>query len=139
MSRLTFLLVAITVAGCDERGSRPTCDDDGVTHEVGDVWPAGDGCNSCTCTESGAACTRLACLDGGVDANPASCEPSSGCPQGPACGTTCCGSGEKCVGGTCMCGSAPACGAGDSCAAAGPIGGDACGAICCGANGPCPQ
>jgi phosphate transport system substrate-binding protein len=32
-------------------------------HQLGDRWTADDGCNTCTCTESGAACTEMACVD----------------------------------------------------------------------------
>lgn len=39
-----------------------TCEYDGKTYAVGDSFPAGDGCNSCACTEDGeAACTLIGC------------------------------------------------------------------------------
>ncbi len=48
------------------------CPDNGATQ------PAGDGCNSCTCTESGWACTEMACgteecVDGESGASPDGC------------------------------------------------------------------
>jgi hypothetical protein len=77
-----------------------------------------------------------AMLVSGPDA-PMSCLPSGGCPNGPACGASCCGAGEACVAGTCMCGTKAACGVGDSCAS-NVVRQDRCGFICCGASGPCP-
>jgi hypothetical protein len=32
-----------------------------VEYALGASYPAGDGCNTCTCTEQGSVCTRLAC------------------------------------------------------------------------------
>ncbi len=110
----------------------------GRTYEAGDRWPAGDNCNTCGCLDGEAVCTQVLCLDGGIDAAGA-CQPTQGCPSGPACGTICCEQGERCENGVCLCGSNPSCPGGDTCEAAGPIGGDACGAICCGTSGPCPQ
>src|SRR5258706_9566995 len=138
MRRWCFLAL-LTAASCggDDTG---TCSYSRHVYKQGDVFPSGDGCNSCSCTAMGVACTLLACAsDGGVDANPASCAASGGCPSGPACGLLCCKQGERCDNGTCKCGMAAACGANDSCEAPGPIGGNACGSICCGASGPCPQ
>jgi hypothetical protein len=77
-----------------------------------------------------------AMLVGGPDAA-MSCHASGGCPNGPACGTSCCGAGEECVNNTCMCGTNPACGVGDQCAS-GVAMPNGCGSICCGASGPCP-
>jgi hypothetical protein len=37
------------------------CAPDCGGHELGESWPAEDGCNTCTCTEEGVACTELAC------------------------------------------------------------------------------
>lgn len=138
MVRILAIVVALCACG-GGKGGGVFCVFGGETHEPGDVFPAGDGCNSCECgTDGEVTCTEIACPPG-VDANPASCAPSGGCPNGPVCDTSCCGPGERCNNGTCVCGPNPACGAGDSCEAAGPIGGDACGSICCGATGPCPQ
>ena len=115
------------------------CVRNGTQYAIGDVFPAGDGCNSCTCTASGIACTNVACSDAGVDASPLSCGASGGCPEAPACGVICCKHGERCVNGTCMCGMNAACGTGDTCESPGPVGGDRCGSVCCGRSGPCPQ
>lgn len=135
-------MVVLAVAACGGDDSGGTCTYDGHVYAIGDTFPSGDGCNSCSCTDQGVACTARACApDGGVDdANPAAlCAPSGGCPSGPACGVFCCDQGERCENNMCRCGTNAACTAGNSCEAAGPIGGDACGSICCGASGPCPQ
>ncbi|MCX6768681.1 MAG: DUF333 domain-containing protein [Candidatus Micrarchaeota archaeon] len=36
-------------------------------HALGESYPAPDGCNTCTCTETGSACTEMYCLN---DSNP---------------------------------------------------------------------
>lgn len=136
---LLSLLVAPALSGCGDSKGDGACVYQGTSYATGDVFPQGDGCNSCSCTASGVRCTTLTCADAGVDANPASCAPSGGCPEGPVCGALCCKGGERCVNGTCRCGGAPGCGALDTCEGVGPVGTDRCGAICCGANGPCPQ
>jgi hypothetical protein len=118
--RSVVMLVGV-LAACGDDGGSSACSYQDRTYGIGDVFPTGDGCNSCTCTVTGVACTEIACADAGVDANPASCAPTSGCPSGPACGTICCDGGERCDNGICKCGTAT-CGAGDSCEAPGPIG-----------------
>ncbi len=134
------LLALTAAAGCGGE-EVSTCEYLGQRYVVGDRFPAGDGCNQCECTTTGVACTEIACFDGGVDvdADPASCQPSDGCAAGPTCGGVCCDRGERCVEGACRCGTGEACAPGDSCEAAGPVGGDGCGAVCCGESGPCPQ
>jgi len=43
--------------------SNDGCSMDGVYYEVGETFPAGDGCNTCTCQGSGKiGCTRTACV-----------------------------------------------------------------------------
>lgn len=134
---LAMLLVLVACSD-DTKSSDAACRYNGTSYALGDVFPAGDGCNSCTCTASGPNCTTLACVDGGVDANPLSCGAFGGCPEGPVCGTLCCKSGERCVNGTCQCGMGPACTGGNTCERGGPVGGDQCGTVCCGVTGPCP-
>jgi hypothetical protein len=76
------------------------------------------------------------------DMSKAPCGPSGNCKGGPACGNTCCASGEFCdmtnAQPTCKCGLGNACTNGDHCASAGAMGIDQCGTICCGVSGPCP-
>lgn len=38
-----------------------TCEQGGKTYAIGESFPSEDGCNTCSCTEAGAACTRKAC------------------------------------------------------------------------------
>ncbi len=46
----------------DAPGICATCNVDGTAYQAGESFPAGDGCNTCTCTKSGAvACTKIAC------------------------------------------------------------------------------
>lgn len=131
-----MFLVACTEHG---KGGGVCRDDGGRVVQKGQTIPAGDGCNSCTCTATGLACTDASCIDGGFFDGPmAVCGASGGCPSGPVCGGQCCQAGEKCVGGTCMCGSGSACTGGNFCASGGPISMDGCGSVCCGATGPCP-
>jgi hypothetical protein len=142
-----FLGGALALAACllsgdgDDGGGAGRCEYEGRTYRDGDRWPAGDNCNECFCLDGTAGCTDVLCFDGGVPDAAGACRPTQGCATGPACGINliCCNAGERCVNDTCVCGDRAACGAGDTCEAAGPIGGDACGAICCGASGPCPQ
>ena len=48
--------------------------------DLGDTWPAGDGCNTCTCTLSGAVCTESTCDDPCEGAELPDCPPT--CPDG---------------------------------------------------------
>ncbi len=95
------LIALLAAAGCGGE-EVSTCDYLGQRYVVGDRFPAGDGCNQCECTPTGVACTEIACFDGGVDvdADPASCQASDGCAEGPACGGVCCDRGERCDDGT---------------------------------------
>jgi hypothetical protein len=139
--RRAWLVLLAFLAGCPEHGmgGEGMCVVNGHPHQIGEVFPAGDGCNTCTCTASGPSCTKQACpdvltLEAGTSAG---CEPSGGCPSGPACDATCCKSGERCVSGVCMCAGHAACTLGDMCTS--PIvSQDGCGSVCCGATGPCP-
>src|SRR4051812_50223578 len=64
------------------------------------------------------------------------------CPDGPCCGSACCGKGEYCdaLTLTCKCGNGAACTGGNFCATGGPVPIDPspCGTTCCGATSPCP-
>lgn len=47
---------------CTQADCAPTCEYLGETHFVGESFPAGDGCNTCSCDVSGSvACTNRAC------------------------------------------------------------------------------
>lgn len=47
-----------------------TCEHGGKTHAAGESFPSEDGCNTCSCSETGVACTRRACA-------PAACNPDN--------------------------------------------------------------
>lgn len=140
--RYALAVLAIAACGSDGKGGddqAKTCRYRDHDYAIGETWDAGDDCNECTCEASGYTCTARPC-QAPPDANPATlCQPMGTCTMGVGCGSTCCNPGEKCVFGTCKCGDNAACGTGDSCEAAGPVGGDACGSICCGMSGPCPN
>src|SRR5215218_6958194 len=40
-----------------------TCDYGGTSRAMGETFPSTDGCNSCSCTEAGVACTKKACAE----------------------------------------------------------------------------
>lgn len=130
--------------GDDEPPPAPqVCVWNGQTYPIGAVFPAGDGCNNCSCEPEGVACTLVACEapDAGpaVDAAPASaCAPTGICVDGPRCGDVCCDVGEACIDGACSCGGGDACAPGDTCTSGVPTEPGGCGAVCCGATTPCP-
>lgn len=131
--------MALLAAGCTEhgKGGGEACIFMGVGHLVGDVFPAGDGCNFCDCEPGNVVqCSMDVCNDGGTAPV---CGPDGNCPEGPSCGPFCCRSGEHCEAGQCLCGQGPACAGNDFCASGGPaMGGGTCGSICCGESAPCP-
>jgi hypothetical protein len=62
------LLIGCLLVACvgddDDSGSGSgsmTCTHAGTDYEVGDTFPAGDGCNTCSCTDQGVACTIIGC------------------------------------------------------------------------------
>ena len=80
------------------------CVVDGVVYEAGDTYPAGDGCNTCTCMDNGmSACTKkycpAPCEYGGKLYNVGESFPSTdGCNQ-----CTCLAGGVACTEKACMC------------------------------------
>ena len=58
MKKLLLLIVILFLAGCVSTDAPDLCDG----HNLGDSWNADDGCNTCRCTETGIACTEMACL-----------------------------------------------------------------------------
>jgi hypothetical protein len=137
------LIAGAAVSACviydadDEPPTAQVCVWNGQTYQLGQVFPAGDGCNSCSCEPDGVACTLIACEvpDAGP---PSACTPTGICVDGPRCGDVCCDVGEACLDGACSCGGGMACAPGDTCVSGGPVGGDVCGSFCCGESGPCP-
>jgi hypothetical protein len=66
-------LGAACIIVVDDDDDRGTCERNGRRYEVGEVFPAGDGCNTCECRRGGEyACSLIACpLDAG---GPTYCE-----------------------------------------------------------------
>jgi len=51
-------------------GSPKTCTYEGQIYQTGEGFTASDGCNSCSCTETGEiACTAMACIDSDMSVN----------------------------------------------------------------------
>lgn len=75
------LVLLATLAACGGDDAQ-TCEWRGMTYARGAIFPAGDGCNQCSCTELGVECTLIACVDAGAT----SCLPSG----------TCCGASGPC-------------------------------------------
>lgn len=61
-------LMACTVGGSSgiAGGTSVGCLYDGVNYSVGTNFKSSDGCNTCSCTTSGIACTTMACAAGGA-------------------------------------------------------------------------
>ena len=115
---MRFVFVLALVVACDEHGQRPdgffpdasdlpldafetSCEFKGRTMPPGVTWK--DECNTCMCRGGIAQCTLLGCPPtNGDESN--SCTPSGTCPDGPRCGTSCCGPAEHCNGWACVCG-----------------------------------
>lgn len=83
MAKLLVLAFVLAACGGDDDTGPGTCTYQGMTYALGDTFPEGDGCNSCSCTDHGVTCTIIFCGpdgDAGIDADPASCG-VSGCPD----------------------------------------------------------
>ena len=63
--RLALLLAFLPLAGC------PSTEADCNGHAVGDSYPSGDGCNTCSCTADGEVCTVMACAAPDAGSSPA--------------------------------------------------------------------
>lgn len=64
--RWALILAAVLFVACvdDDDGGDDvpvTCTHAGTDYEIGDTFPAGDGCNTCSCTDMGVACTIIGC------------------------------------------------------------------------------
>jgi hypothetical protein len=54
-----LFVTAATLAGCDD----DTCEWGGKTYQHGESFPAGDGCNTCYCSDDGeVSCTLRGCV-----------------------------------------------------------------------------
>jgi hypothetical protein len=85
-SKLRALAAAIlsAVLGASCSGGEGTCAYAGKTYAYGQGFMDTDGCNSCTCSAPGVACTERACFDGG-NQDVASNDGASGGPAGGTC------------------------------------------------------
>ncbi len=81
---MMVMVVVLLGAACGSNGgaitpdAATTCSYHGMTYQVGDTWPAGDGCNTCHCSFGSFeppldasppaqwGCTLIACVDGGA-------------------------------------------------------------------------
>jgi hypothetical protein len=65
---LLLLLATCGGGGCGGKSlNGDVCRAGGTSYRIGESFPAGDGCNTCSCSASGIACTLIACAtDAGV-------------------------------------------------------------------------
>lgn len=75
-----LLLTALAAGSCDSKplGSVDGCTYKGNTYPASVSFPAGDGCNTCSCQDGQALCTLVACLDASTDSGSATCFDSKG-------------------------------------------------------------
>jgi Pacifastin inhibitor (LCMII) len=83
--RLWAIMGALLLASsCDSHPLENSCLYNGSSHARGESFPSADGCNTCSCSGSGVACTLRACLpdagtsDAPIDASPVDTGPSDG-------------------------------------------------------------
>jgi hypothetical protein len=66
MHRSAAVLVLIACSACSDSGSLETCQHHGKVYPPGETFPAGDGCNTCSCGANRAVlCSTKKCSDGG--------------------------------------------------------------------------
>lgn len=71
MRAWVLLAVLAGCAGEGDDGKAVQCQYDKLVWEVGDSFPANDGCNTCTCMRDGSvACTLMACVECEYDGQP---------------------------------------------------------------------
>ena len=90
-------------------GSGITCEHGGKTYQPGESFPAGDGCNDCSCTSDGSvACTLAFCVSG-CDYGGKHYEPEQTFPAADGCNTCTCADGGDVSCTEMDCGPPPAC------------------------------
>jgi hypothetical protein len=94
--------VLASLVGCSAKITSSACEYNGESYNLGETFPAADGCNTCSCDEEGVACTEMGC---------SSCEgpePDCGAPP-PGCtiDTVCTGAGDWSCELRCDCAEAP--------------------------------
>ena len=84
LTRIAFCLaLGGALFGCrtqtppqSQPSDRVTCVVDGATYQVGESWPAADGCNTCSCDDHGhMPCTEMACAPAPLDQPPPQDQP----------------------------------------------------------------
>ena len=103
IKKIIFLALILPLAGClhnqnltqNEPPKVNGCEYESAVYRYGEIFPASDGCNSCTCANDGSiSCTDQAC-------NPAQCQQNSDC-QAQGVDTSFCENGNwQCVEGNC--------------------------------------
>lgn len=93
---LVSLAPGLTLGACSDEA---TCVVEGRSYEVGESYPAPDGCNTCTCEgEDSTLCTRKGCLDGCRDGGGTFHERGTSFPAPDGCNACSCGeSGLACT------------------------------------------
>jgi hypothetical protein len=98
--RALALLCAVVAGGCGgatdtgnstDPGPAGGCDHDGAHYEIGAAFPAGDGCNTCACSEEGVGCTQMGCGASTCEHGGKSHRPGESFPAGDGCNTCRCG------------------------------------------------
>ena len=71
MRKLIFVMALLLGSCGDDDDGADTCEWNGTTYQDQEIFPAGDGCNSCQCGADGqkgqVGCTLVGCQDGGPD------------------------------------------------------------------------
>jgi hypothetical protein len=134
--------IACTTMGCQNGGAGAAggaaiggCIYGGVSYANGSSFKSTDGCNSCTCSINGVACTTMACAAGGASSTGCDCSGLAAgdqmiCPDGSSPSISC----NRFTDGSCgwLSSGCPTSGAGGSGGIAGGAGTGATGAVGCG-------
>jgi hypothetical protein len=89
---------------CTELACQITCNYGGKTYYPGDTFPAGDGCNQCSCTDYGEVSCTLGLCDPTCTYGGKKYTPGESFPSLDGCNTcTCTGTGVGCTKKACAC------------------------------------
>ncbi len=91
---LALLMSACGGSTSDTPGGGVTCEFGGQSYSPGDSFPAGDGCNTCTCGSDGSVgCTMMGCANPGCQYQGQHFSPGQDFPAGDGCNTCTCQAG----------------------------------------------